>query len=73
MRVKVYLTLDGEKETRIEGDARIFDNRLKPWLGDIGFWLDNWKSAGYGGPNNKGRVFIPWGSVLFIQELKDDD
>jgi len=69
MRVIATLTV-GEKETRIEGDAKIFDRHQKTWLGDIGVWLENWRYAGNGGPNYKtGRVFIPWTSALYIEEL----
>lgn len=75
MRVRVVLTIDGTKETIIDGDGDVFghvdykkgvDTRLR----DIGFWLENWRYAGVGGPNNKSRVFIPWSSALYIQELK---
>ena len=69
MRVMATLTIDGEKETRLEGDAQIFDRHQKPWLGDIGMWLENWRYAGHSGPNNKSRVFFPWGSALYIEEL----
>lgn len=74
MRVLVHLTIDGERETRLEGDAPVFgqsnytkgfDSRLR----DIGMWLSNWRYAGHSGPNNKSRVFIPWVSALFIEEL----
>lgn len=76
MRVMVTLTITGEKETRLEGDAPIFgdgidykrgfDGRLR----DIGFWLENWRYAGHGSPNQKGKVFIPWGSALYIVEME---
>ena len=72
MKVIVHLTMDGTKETRLEGDAKIFDSRLKPWLGDIGFWLSDWRYAGHSGQNHKGRVFIPWGSALYIKEIGKD-
>ena len=74
MRVIATLTV-GEKETRIEGDAPIFSNPdykkgVDARLRDIGFWLENWRYAGNGGPNYKtGRVFIPWASALYIEEL----
>ena len=67
MRVIATLTIDGTKETRIEGDARVFDNHLHPWLGDIGFWLDNWRYAGHNGSNQKSRVFVPWTSCLYVE------
>ena len=73
MRVIVTLTIDGTKETRLEGEAPIFgdgidykkgfDSRLK----NIGFWLTDWRYAGHSGPNNKSRVFVPWSSALMVE------
>ncbi|MBA7593473.1 hypothetical protein ES703_00393 [subsurface metagenome] len=75
MRVIVTLTIDGTKETRFEGDSAIFgdgidykkgfDSRLR----DIGFWLSDWRYSGRSGPPHKSRVFVPWGSALYIEEL----
>lgn len=76
MRVIATLTIDGIKETRLEGDSAIFDGRvdyLKGYdkrLASIGFWLENWRYAGQGGPNHTSRVFIPWGSALYV-EMKE--
>ena len=71
MKVIATLAITGEKETRLEGVAQIFDSHIPGWLSEIGFWLENWRYAGNSGPNNKtGRVFIPWSSALYIQELK---
>lgn len=76
--MRVIVTLDDSKETRIEGDAAIFGDVVDyhkgydKRLANIGFWLDNWRYAGHSGPNNsKSRVFIPWTSTLIIQELND--
>ena len=72
MRVIVTLTIQGLKETRLEGDARIFDNRVDDWLQDIGFWLENWHHCEVESRNHKvDRAFIPWGSALFIEEVKN--
>lgn len=78
MRVIVHLTLDGTKEIELEGDASIFDTKPGELivrdlleLRDIGFWLTEWRYPGHSGPNQKGRVFIPWGSALFIEEVKE--
>jgi len=74
MRVIATLTV-GEKEIGIEGDGPIFGNPdykkgVDARLRDIGFWLENWRYAGNRGPNNKtGKVFIPWTSALYIEEL----
>lgn len=74
MRVIVTLTIDGTKETRIEGDCPIFDKTIDykggydKRLANIGFWMSSWKYAGQGGPNHKSRVFVPWTSALYIEE-----
>ena len=70
MKIIVHLTLDGKEEYRLEGNAPIFDSHIVPWLGDIGFWLDEWKYAGKGGYNHKWPAFIPWGSALFMERLQ---
>jgi len=76
MRVMVTLTITGEKETRLTGDAAVFGNHadyregFDSRLRDIGFWLENWRYNGCAGPSNHSRVFIPWTSALMIEELK---
>lgn len=71
MRVVVTLTIDGTKETKIEGDAGVFDTYWTPKgeLEDrqVGFWLDNWRYADLGSPKHKSRVFCPWTSVLMVE------
>lgn len=75
MRVMVHLTVDEVKETILEGDAAVFRNHVDYSKGfdsrlrDIGFWLENWRYEGHRGPNNKSRVFVPWSSALYIEEL----
>jgi len=79
MRVMVTLTITGEKETRLVGNAPAFgngidykkgvDSRLK----GIGFWLLDWSYAGNSGPAHKGKVFVPWGSALYIQEVEEGE
>ena len=77
MRVIVTLTIDGIKETRIEGNARVFDYPTLTSacnfesLPEIGMWLSDWKYQGHGGPNHKSKIFIPWTSALFIEEVVD--
>ena len=78
MKVMVTLTIDGTKETRIEGDTDVFDKRLSyecshKRLAAIGFWLSAWKYAGYSGPSHKSRVFCPWTSCLMVEELEHED
>jgi hypothetical protein len=76
MRVVVHLTLDGAKETTLEGDAGVFDSKPGELVArdllqirNIGFWLTKWRYVGHGGPNQKSRVFIPWTSVLFTEDI----
>ena len=71
MRVIVTLTINGTKETRLEGDCPIFDGQGDNGLRDLGFWLTEWKCAGHGGPNHKNKVFIPWTSVLYCEEVEN--
>ncbi len=76
MKVQVVVAIDGAKETTLSGDAAVFgpvdytkgdDKSLR----DIGFYLTDWKYAGHGGHAHGGWVFIPWGSALYIAELKE--
>jgi hypothetical protein len=70
VRVVATLTIDGTKETRIEGDS--------PFMGGVpgdtleqkglGVWVSNWRYVGEKGAHHKGRVFCPWTSVLFVEE-----
>jgi len=76
VRVIATLTIDGIKETRLEGDSAIFDSPVdyqkgyNKRLAAIGFWLENWRYAGHGGRNHNNRVFVPWSSALYVQEVK---
>jgi len=73
MRVTVTLTIDWIKETRLIGDSPIFGNGVDYKRGfdsrlrDIGFWLTDWRYDRRSGPNNKSRVFVPWGSCLMVE------
>ncbi|MBA7703100.1 hypothetical protein ES703_111882 [subsurface metagenome] len=75
MKVIVTLTIDGTKETRLEGDCPFFGDGIgykkgvDRQLRDIGFWLFDWRYAGHSGPPQKSRVFVPWTSALYIEEL----
>ena len=72
MRVIVTLTIDMGKETRIEGDAQIFDTHIMPWLGDIGMWLENWSYCEVlAKPHKNSKVFVPWGSCLMVETLEE--
>jgi len=73
MQVSVTVAI-GEREVVLEGDCALLGARPymkgSSFLRDIGFWLENWRYAGHSGPPNKGRVFIPWTSALYVIELK---
>jgi len=72
MRVVVVLTITGDKETIIEGDADFNRGHALDALEerDIGFWLDNYRFVEpQGRRHRKGRVFCPWSSVLFVEEV----
>ena len=78
MKVIAHLTIDGIKETVIEGDTDVFD-RLGSYegthrrLASIGFWLSDWR---FGESNSrkhtKSKVFIPWGSILYIETEENE-
>jgi hypothetical protein len=74
MRVVATLTIDGEKETIIEGDSYVFDTGVATnWDAlerkKVGFWLRAWRHPDRAGPNYQGRVFVPWSSCLYVQEV----
>ena len=79
MRVIVTLTIDGIKETRLEGETAVFDRGVKYERGydsrlkDIGFWLSDWRYAEVGANNHKSRVFIPWTSCLLVETLEEEE
>ena len=77
MKVIVTLTITGDKETVIEGDAGVFDTYWTPKgeLEDrqVGFWLDNYRFVEPEGKRyRKGRVFCPWTSVLYVQTKENE-
>lgn len=77
MRVIVTLAIDRTKEIRLVGDSPIFGDRtdyrkgVDSRLRDFGFWVTDWRYEGHSGPAQKSRVFIPWTSALYIEELKE--
>jgi hypothetical protein len=76
MKVSVHLTIDGQKETILEGEARSFDglserNDVLENKG-LGFWLERYRFAEAEGKRyQKGRVFCPWTSVLYVQTREE--
>ena len=73
MKVVVHLTIDGVKETMLEGDAHVFEGAVTQDWGiledrEIGFWLSNWKYCQVDATTHKkSMVFCPWSSVLFVE------
>lgn len=76
--MRVIVTFVDTNETRIEGDAPIFDGVVDyhkgydKRLANIGFWMAEWRYAGHGGASHKSKVFVPWTSCLMVQTLKED-
>ena len=72
MKVSVHLTIDGQKETILEGEAPSFDS-LSDHKDDLeekglGFWLEHYRFVESEGRRyRQGRVFCPWTSVLYVQ------
>lgn len=74
MKVSVHLTIGGQKETILEGEARSFDGDRNDVLEDkgLGFWLERHRFVEPEGKRyRKGRVFCPWTSVLYVQTKED--
>jgi len=65
----VTLTVDGTRETVLEGGASVFDGDFSPSdsLSSIGFWLSDWRYCQPNArPHKKSRVFVPWTSCLYV-------
>jgi len=70
MKISVHLTIDGQKETILEGEAHSFDGNRDDNLEDkgLGFWLEHYRFVEPEGKHyRRGRVFCPWTSVLYVQ------
>jgi hypothetical protein len=70
MKVRAYLSLDGEYEKILGGEAPVFDgDGSNVPLVNIGFWLERWYQASPQGRGHyhKGKVFIPWVSCLYVE------
>ncbi|MBA7711339.1 hypothetical protein ES703_120298 [subsurface metagenome] len=72
MRVVVIVTIDGKKETRIEGECLFMSGQAGDKLEQqgLGVWLHDWQENPGKGAHHKSRVFVPWTSCLYI-ETKD--
>ena len=71
MRVIATVSIDGSKETRLEGDSTFFSGVRGCRLEEkgLGFWLDHYRYLEPEGKGayHKGRVFCPWSSVLYVE------
>ena len=70
MRVIATLTIDGIRETRIEGECPYMSggqgDRLE--IQGLGVWLSNWRdNLAKGRSHHRSKVFIPWSSCLYIE------
>ena len=76
MKVIAHLTIDGIKETVIEGHTDVFD-RLGSYegthrrLASIGLWLAQWKYCETNAKPHKSKVFVPWTSLLMIETVEE--
>jgi len=71
MKVIATLTVDGIKETRLEGESHFMGGEQGDKLEEqgLGVWLCNWRYREPDArPHKKSRVFIPWSSVLYVEE-----
>jgi len=74
VRVIVTLTITPIKETVIEGEALVF-NGVFDGLDELerrglGFWLTDWKYCELHAAKHDSKVFVPWTSCLFVEEVK---
>ena len=73
MRVIATVTIDGRNETLIEGESSFLGGRRGDRIEEkgVGLWLENWQYRGGKGKGarHKSRVFVPWTSVLFCEEV----
>ena len=69
MRVVAILTIDGNKETRIEGYSPFMAGEPGDELEQkgLGVWLNDWCDSLTKGRRHRSRVFVPWSSCLYIE------
>ena len=71
MRVVAILTIDGTKETRIEGDSPFMAGEPGDVLErkGLGVWLNDWRDNLAKGKRShrRSRVFVPWSSCLYVE------
>ena len=71
MRVVAIITIDGNRETRIEGDSPFMAGEPGDELEQkgLGVWLNDWRDTLAKGRRShcKSRVFVPWSSCLYVE------
>jgi len=71
VRVLAILTIDGTKETRIEGDSPFMAGERGDELErkGLGVWLNDWRDNLAKGKriHHRSKVFVPWSSCLYIE------
>jgi len=73
MRVTATVTI-GTIETRIRGECPFLDGKLGDSLArkELGVWLTDYRINGQRGRTQRGRVFIPWTTCLYLEENKEN-
>lgn len=71
-KVTVYLNEGAASDRALTGECPLFGSRdyregYDNSLRDYGIWLSDWRFAGNSGAAHKGKVFIPWTSILYIE------
>jgi hypothetical protein len=76
MRVIATVTIDGNRETRIEGDSPFMAGEPGDELErkGLGVWLNDWRDETAKGRrgHRRSRVFVPWSSCLYIETREAD-
>jgi hypothetical protein len=69
--VVAIITIDGNRETRIEGDSPFMSGEPGDELErkGLGVWLHHWRDNPAKGrrSHSKSRVFVPWSSCLYVE------
>jgi len=71
VRVIATLTIDGMRETKIEGDSAFLDGTPGDALEEkgLGFWLSKYRIGSQRGRVLRSRAFVPWSSALYVEEI----
>jgi hypothetical protein len=71
VRVVAIITIDGNRETMIEGDSPFMAGEPGDELErkGLGIWLNDWSDNPAKGKrsHHRSKVFVPWSSCLYIE------